>query len=112
MNKESHIIAIAGGTGSGKTFLVKNLIKKYGNKHLISIGVDSYYSNLSHMNFEERSKTNFDHPNAFDFNLLVQHLTKLKDGAITSIPIYNYRTHLRSNKTRILNQHSKINLHR
>ena len=90
-----HIIGITGGSGSGKTFLCNKLIKKFGSKHLLKIEVDSYYNNLSHLSMQEREKTNFDHPNAFDFELLHQDLNKIKKLQHINIPIYDYKTHTR-----------------
>ena len=59
LNKNTYIIAIAGGTGSGKTYLVNHLIKNFGNKNLLSIEVDSYYKDLAHLDFKTRAKNNF-----------------------------------------------------
>ena len=95
MKNNIHIIGITGGSGSGKTFLCDKLIKKFCNRDLLKIEVDSYYNNLSHLSMQEREKTNFDHPNAFDFQLLHQDLNKIKKLQHINIPIYDYKTHTR-----------------
>ena len=95
MKNNVHIIGITGGSGSGKTFLCNKLIEKFGSRHLLKIEVDSYYNNLSHLSMQEREKTNFDHPNAFDFQLLHQDLNKIKELQPINIPVYNYKTHTR-----------------
>jgi len=102
------MIAIAGGTGSGKTFLVKKLINIYGKDRVFPIHVDSYYKNLSHLNIETRAKTNFDHPSSFEFSLLAKHLIQIRRNINTKIPIYDYTTHTRSNEVKIINNPYKI----
>ncbi|MBI45369.1 MAG: uridine kinase [Candidatus Marinimicrobia bacterium] len=95
MKNNIHIIGITGGSGSGKTFLCNALIKKFGNDCLLKIEVDSYYNDLSHLSMEKREKNNFDHPDAFDFELLFQDLNKIKKLKNIKIPIYDYKTHTR-----------------
>ena len=68
--KKKVIIGIAGGSGSGKSRLVKNILKKINDKQVQSIEVDAYYKDLSHLKLNEREKNNFDHPNSIDFKLL------------------------------------------
>ena len=68
--KKVFIVGVAGGSGSGKTRFVKNILKEVENSQVQSIEVDAYYKDLSDITFEERAKNNFDHPNAIDFNLL------------------------------------------
>ena len=74
------IIGITGGTGCGKTTVVNQIIKELSGEEVTVISQDSYYKDLSHLSFEERTKNNFDHPNSIDFELLKQHLLKLKAG--------------------------------
>lgn len=99
--KKVIIIGIAGGSGSGKSCLSKNILKNIDDNQVQSIELDSYYKDLSHISFEERAVSNFDHPNAIDFELLYDDLKKIIDNKITKIPIYDYKTHTRfKNKTR------------
>ena len=89
------IIGIAGGSGSGKTRLVKNILKELKNYNVSSIEVDSYYKDLSHLKFEDRAKNNFDHPSSFDFDLLYNDLNKILKGQRAKTPLYNYKEHIR-----------------
>ena len=93
------IIGITGGSGSGKTYLSNNLINTFGVDNINLIQMDSYYNDLKHLSMEEREKNNFDQPNAFDFNLLLNHLKILNDIGKVNIPIYDYKTHTRTNDT-------------
>ena len=104
LNNKIYIIAITGGSGSGKTFLCNKLIKEFGEDKILKIEVDSYYKNLAHLKMEKREKNNFDHPNAFEFDLLYKDLKKIKDSKKINIPIYDYKTHTRKNKFRIIDK--------
>ena len=97
-NNKIHIIAITGGSGSGKTFLCDKIIKKFNTKKILKIEVDSYYKDLIHLKMEKREKNNFDHPDAFEFDLLYTHLNKIRNLKQVDIPIYNYKTHTRKKK--------------
>ena len=74
------IIGIAGGTGSGKTTVVRKLIERLPKGEVTVIPLDSYYNDSSHIPMEERQKINFDHPDAFEWKLLIQHLQLLKEA--------------------------------
>lgn len=89
------IIGIAGGTGSGKTTVVAKISEKLQNK-VVVIPQDSYYKDQSHLPMEVRQELNFDHPDAIDFELLVQQLKELKEGKIIHQPVYSYITCSRS----------------
>ena len=78
MKNKVIIIGIAGGSGSGKTRLVKNILLELSDTKTTSIEVDSYYKDLSHLSFKEREKNNFDHPDSIDFKLLYKHLKEYK----------------------------------
>ena len=91
-----HIIGIAGGSGSGKSRLVKNILKEVNDNSVQVIEIDSYYKNLAHLSFEEREKNNFDHPDSIDFDLLYQDLSKLKNNFTIHSPVYDYKTHTRN----------------
>jgi len=104
LNNRTYIIAIAGGSGSGKTFLCDKLIKKFGQNKILKIEVDSYYKNLAHLEMEKREKNNFDHPDAFEFDLLYKDLNKIKGLKKINIPLYDYKTHTRKNKFQTINK--------
>lgn len=93
------IIGICGGTGSGKTTIAKKIIETVGSDKVILITQDSYYRNLADMPLDERHQANFDHPDSIDTDLLVAHIRKLKMGQAIEMPIYDFRTHTRSEKT-------------
>lgn len=89
------VIGIAGGTGSGKTTVVKKIIKQLPAGEVSVISQDNYYNNNSHLTMEERNEINYDHPNSVDFDLLIQHLTRLKQGISIDQPVYSYKEHNR-----------------
>jgi len=93
------IIGIAGGTGSGKTTVVQQIINQLPQKEIGVISQDSYYKATNELNYDERTKINFDHPRAIDFDLLVKHLSQLKKGEIIDQPIYSFVTHNRTKDT-------------
>lgn len=84
------IIGIAGGTGSGKTTVVRKLIERLPKGEVVVIPQDSYYKDSSHVPVEERQNINFDHPDAFDWPLLTAHITCLKNGEAVEQPVYSY----------------------
>lgn len=89
------IIGIAGGTGSGKTTVVKKIIKQLPTDQVSVISQDNYYKDNSHLSMEERHAINYDHPNSVDFNLLIDHLKQLKQGISINQPVYSYVNHNR-----------------
>ena len=89
------IIGIAGGSGSGKTTVVRALTEQLKEK-VVVITQDSYYKDSSHLPMEERQKVNFDHPDSIDFDLLIKHLKELKKGHSVEQPVYSYITCSRS----------------
>jgi len=93
------IIGIAGGTGSGKTTVVNQIIEELKNEEVDVISQDSYYQDTSHLSFEDRKKINFDHPKSIDFDLLVSHLQDLKAGRNIQQPIYSFKEHNRTGET-------------
>ena len=84
------IIGIAGGTGSGKTTVVKNIAKALPPHCVAVVPIDSYYNDTTNMTSEERKAINFDHPDAFDWKLLTEHVKKLKSGEAIEQPTYSY----------------------
>ena len=93
------IIGIAGGTGSGKTTVVNQIIKHLPTDEVCVISQDSYYNATKNLSYDERTKINFDHPRAIDFDLIVQHLKELKSGKTIEQPIYSFVTHNRTTDT-------------
>ena len=93
------VIGIAGGTGSGKTTVVNQIIQELPEGEVCVISQDSYYKDTSHLLFDERTKINFDHPKAIDFDLLVAHLKELKKGNAIDQPIYSFVEHNRTKET-------------
>lgn len=93
------IIGIAGGTGSGKTTVVQQIMNELPHTEVGIISQDSYYKGSNSLSYKERSKTNFDHPRSLDFELLVSHLRELKAGKIINQPVYSFVTHNRTDDT-------------
>ena len=93
------VLGIAGGTGSGKTYAVKGLLNKYPKNRVLAISMDSYYKDLSHINYKKRVEQNFDHPKSIDVNLLENHLEQATKGDKINIPIYNFSNHVRLGET-------------
>ena len=93
------IIGIAGGTGSGKTTVVRKILERLPEGEVVILPQDSYYRDSSHLPLEERLEINFDHPDSIEFELLVRHLKDLKKGKTIEQPIYSYLTCTRSVET-------------
>ena len=93
------VIGIAGGTGSGKTTVVTKIINKLSCNNVVVLPQDSYYKDSSHIPPEERSKINFDEPDAIEWDLLVAHLEQLKNGVSVEVPTYSYITCTRQKET-------------
>jgi uridine kinase len=93
------IIGIAGGTGSGKTTVVHQIMNELPSTEVGVISQDSYYKETNNLTYEERTKINFDHPRAIDFDLLISHLNDLKAGKVIDQPIYSFVTHNRTEDT-------------
>ena len=93
------IIGIAGGTGSGKTTVVRKIMERLPESEVAILPQDSYYRDSSHLPLEERLEMNFDHPDSIEFELLVKHLKELKKGRNIDQPIYSYLTCTRAKET-------------
>lgn len=93
------IIGIAGGTGSGKTTVVHQIMNELPLTEVGIISQDSYYKETSNLSYDERVKINFDHPRSIDFELLAQHLKELKEGKTIEQPVYSFVTHNRTGDT-------------
>ncbi len=93
------IIGITGGTGSGKTTVVQQILEELSENEITVISQDSYYLDTSHLPYDERTKINFDHPKSIDFDLLIAHLSELKKGHTIEQPVYSFVEHNRIDKT-------------
>ena len=96
------LIGVAGGSNSGKTTIAHRLAETMPADQLSLIQLDSYYVSRSHQSIEERAAANYDHPDAFDWSLLDQHLADLSDGRPVEVPIYDYATHDRSGRFEVV----------
>ena len=96
------LIGIAGGSGSGKTTVIRNIMDRLSNHPVTVIEHDAYYRVLSHLSTEERALVNFDHPDALETNLLIAHLDALLRGDSIDKPIYDYATHNRRKETTLV----------
>ncbi len=94
------LIGVAGGSSSGKTTISERLVDLTGEEHLSRIELDSYYLDRGDEPLETRSRANYDHPDAFDWPLLNDHMAALANGASVEVPIYDYAEHNRSGQTR------------
>lgn len=97
------LIGIAGGTGSGKTTLADKLVDSFGSQEVTVIRQDNYYKRHDDMDYEQRAKLNYDHPDAFDSDLFYEHIVALKQGKSVEIPVYDYTIHNRSEETILIN---------
>ncbi|HEY6806594.1 MAG TPA: uridine kinase [Pyrinomonadaceae bacterium] len=94
------IIGICGGTGSGKTTVANRILESVSASEVVFIQQDSYYRNLKDLPLDYRNVANFDHPDALDNDLLVNHVRKLRAGEPIELPLYDFKTHTRLNETR------------
>ncbi|BBB14952.1 uridine kinase [Candidatus Rickettsiella viridis] len=108
MTQRCIIIGIAGASASGKSLLAHTIVKELGSEQVAVIAEDSYYKNNSALTPEERAQVNYDHPDAFDHALLINHLKQLQAGKSVEIPIYNHTLHIREQQTRCVGPHSII----
>ena len=92
------VIGIAGGSGSGKTTLTNQIVSRFSDEVTV-VTHDNYYKAHDEMTYEERCRLNYDHPNAFDTELMIEHLKLLKEGKSVECPIYDYTIHNRSKNT-------------
>lgn len=99
---EPVLVGVAGGTGSGKTTVVRQIIRGLGDddRTVSVIHHDSYYRDFSHLPPPERDRVNFDHPDALETSLLVRHLERLAAGEPIQVPVYDFTTHTRMERTR------------
>ncbi|MEG0286105.1 MULTISPECIES: uridine kinase [Vagococcus] len=104
-NERPIVIGVTGGSGSGKTSVSRAILNALPNHSILLFEQDSYYKDQSHLSFEERLGTNYDHPFAFDTDLLISHLKDLMNYKSIEKPVYDYEAHTRS--TEVVNQEPK-----
>ena len=102
------VIGIAGGTGSGKTTVANVLRKRVGANRISFLPHDAYYKDLKGLSFEERSRINYDHPDSLETDLLVKHINQLKSWQPAHLPVYDFTTHSRMEKTVLVEPHRVI----
>jgi uridine kinase len=95
------VIGVAGGTGSGKTTVAEAIVRRVGPGRIVSVHQDRYYRDLSHLEIGQRNKHNFDHPEAIEEGLLVEHLGLLNSGRSASLPVYDFESHVRTQEVEI-----------
>ncbi|MBE6047195.1 MAG: uridine kinase [Clostridium sp.] len=93
------LIGITGGSGSGKSTIANKIFESFGGENITMMQQDAYYKDQSHLTMEERKKTNYDHPRAFDNDLFVEHLKMLSNGQSIEKPIYDFTVHNRAKET-------------
>ena len=101
------VIGIAGGTGSGKTTFTDTIVEKF-SEYVTVIHHDNYYKVQDHLTYEERCKTNYDHPDSFDTALMIEHIKALKNGESVEEPVYDYTVHNRDKSKTITLEPTKI----
>ncbi|WP_404329364.1 uridine kinase [Mesobacillus maritimus] len=99
MTRKPVVIGVAGGSGSGKTSVTKSIYETFKGHSILMLEQDYYYKDQSHLPLEERLKTNYDHPLAFDNDLLIEHLHALLQYEPVEKPVYDYTMHTRSSET-------------
>jgi uridine kinase len=98
-NKRPVTIGVAGGTGSGKTTVSYQILERVGEQHIAYLAHDSYYKDLAHLPYDERRAINFDHPDALDTALLIDHVKQLQNNHTAEVPIYDFTQHIRVKET-------------
>lgn len=99
MSARPIVVGLAGGSGSGKTTVLRRLMERFGTEHVAVVDHDSYYLDLVHLAPERRAKFNFDHPDALETELLIAHLDELLEGKAIEKPVYDFTGHVRSEAT-------------
>mgnify|MGYP001120905680 CR=1 FL=1 len=100
INRETPlVIGIAGGTGSGKTTIANEILSRVDEKRIALFPHDAYYRDLSHLPISKRADVNFDHPDSLETELLIEHIIDVKGGKPIEMPVYDFETHSRTNKT-------------
>lgn len=105
---EPVVVGVAGGTGSGKTTVAAEILRRAGTDHISLMQTDAYYKDLSDLPMAQRAMQNFDHPDALDNELLIAHLKELKAGRPVEVPVYDFTTHARTTTTLRVEPHRVI----
>src|SRR3989338_6716610 len=108
LSNHTIIIGISGASASGKTLLANTIVSELGSDQVSVIPEDGYYKDLNHLSFEERAKTNYDHPDSLDHALLIKHLKQLQKGKTVEIPQHDFTLHQRKKETRTIGHHRII----
>lgn len=93
------VIGIAGGSGSGKTTVAQTILQRVGADRISYLQHDAYYKDLSSLPPTQRAEFNFDHPNSLETELLTEHIRRLREGKLIEVPVYDFSTHSRTNRT-------------
>lgn len=96
--KSPLVVAIAGGSGSGKTTVAQAILERVGRDRIAYLPHDAYYKDLSKLPFNQRQEVNFDHPDSLESNLMVEHIKKLKQRRAVDLPVYDFKHHTRTNQ--------------
>lgn len=97
--RKPFVIGVAGGSGSGKTTVARNILETAGRDRVVHLLHDHYYRDLAHLSLEERAQVNFDHPDSLDNELFSHHLSELLAGRPVECPVYDFKTHRRTEET-------------
>ncbi|AMO57246.1 uridine kinase [Endozoicomonas montiporae] len=100
MKQKTILVGVAGASASGKSLLANTLIEELQSEHLCIISEDSYYKDQTHLTMEERVRTNYDHPDSMDHELMLEHMNQLKEGKAVDVPMYDYSVHNRKEECR------------
>ncbi len=103
MKQKTILVGIAGASASGKSLLAETLVEELQSEHLCVISEDSYYKDQSHLSMDERVRTNYDHPESMDHDLMLEQMIQLKNGEEIELPLYDYTQHNRREETRKVN---------
>ncbi|WP_263078460.1 uridine kinase [Endozoicomonas sp. Mp262] len=103
MKQKTILVGIAGASASGKSLLAETLVEELQSEHLCVISEDSYYKDQTELSMEDRIRTNYDHPESMDHDLLLEHMKTLRKDQSIEVPIYDYTQHNRSKETRHIN---------
>lgn len=101
-NRKAVLVGIAGASGSGKTMVANSIVSNFGVDNIVFLQSDSYYIDLSHLPLSKRTQINFDHPDSFDYELLVKHLKQLLNGKKIEHSVYDFTTHTRKKEKKTL----------
>jgi len=102
------VIGVAGGSGSGKTTVVRRIMEALGTTDVTVLAHDRYYLDHKHLRLEERGGLNYDHPDSLDTPLMVSHLRELREGRVAHLPVYDFRNHMRTQETEAVRPGSAI----